>query len=520
MSRRKIYTMAVMGCALAILILASGGCSLSPVTDRYPSHALSASEANKTSLGQAVSKSKHDKEGTSGVYMMGDPQLAFASRMLLFERAEKTIDLQYYIWDADVTGTLMFEALLSAANRNVRVRLLLDDNGINELDDALYTLSNHPNIDVRIFNPFVQRQHKWLGYITHFTRVNRRMHNKSFTVDNVVTVIGGRNIADDYFGATQHVLKEDIDVLAVGDIVGHVSSDFDRYWASQSAYPITQLVNNEHKAVYSTAMLFPEQSNNPRRQEYITLIKQSSIIDTLAKGTLAFSWSEVKLISDSPQKTLNTNNDEDLLVAKLHEALGVPTKSVLIVSPYFVPTPKAVSHFTALAKQGIAVNILTNSMMATDVLPVHAGYAKHRKTLLNAGVSLFELKPTRADSNKLKDKLGPFGSSASSLHAKMFVIDDKRLFIGSFNFDPRSININTELGFIIYHEELTTQVNTQFAENIDSAAYALSLDESGDIVWHETVNGNLIAHTREPGSGVLNNFALSILSILPINSLL
>jgi len=520
MAMRNSLVISACGILMVLVVTVMGGCTLSPLENRTVTRALDAQESAQTALGQEISVIENTQNEKSGVYIIGDPQLAFAARILLSQRAEKTMDLQYYIWEADVTGTLMFETIVDAANRGVRVRLLLDDNGIEGLDDAFFVLNNHANIEVRIFNPFVQRKLKWLGYITHFNRVNRRMHNKSFTVDNVATVIGGRNIADDYFGATEHVLKEDIDVIAVGEIVSHVSTDFDIYWASLSAYPIDQLLNVKDDAQYSTGALFPSQLNNPERNAYIELIKESSIIDALTNGKLSFTWAKVDMISDSPTKTLHANQDEDLLVFKLHQVIGQPSQGVLIISPYFVPTKAAVTHFVELAEQGINVSILTNSMQATDVLPVHAGYAKHRKTLLRAGVSLFELKSTRANENRLKDKLGPFGSSASSLHAKLFAIDDERLFIGSFNFDPRSINLNTELGFVIHSNELTEQVNAEFAQHVRSAAYELVLTEDEDIIWKEIVDGELKYHESEPGLGIVSGVALSILSVLPIDSLL
>ena len=505
---------------LLLVTLVLGGCSLTPLTDRTHSTAITAAEADNTELGQAILAVKRKQQEQSGVYIMGDAPLAFAARALLAQRAQKTIDIQYYIWQADITGTMLLDALVQAAERGVRVRLLLDDNGITGLDDALLALNNHPNIEVRLFNPFVQRKLKWLGYLTHFSRVNRRMHNKSFTVDNVAVVVGGRNIADDYFGATKQVLKEDLDLIAIGDIVNKVSADFDLYWASDSAYPITLLVDSNNTDVYSTKRFFPDRLTDPNRQTYLDLISRSALIDDLANGRTAFTWTKVDMLSDSPAKTLSKHRKSELLAVKLRKALGEPQRSVIIVSPYFVPTRQSVAYFVDLAKSGVTVSILTNSMLATDVLPVHAGYAKHRKVLLAAGVLLYELKPAYSGTSKLKDKLSPFGSSASSLHAKMFAIDDKRLFIGSFNFDPRSININTELGFVIESAALTSQINKDFAQTVVSSAYQLRLNDNGDISWLEEVHGQTLEHNKEPGLGLLHKMALAILSCLPIDSLL
>src|SRR5690606_4307866 len=219
------------------------GCALPPLTDRTQSHVLPAAEARETRLGRTLAPTVDAHPGLSGIYPLADPLAAFAARALLAEAAERTLDIQCYIWHGDTTGLLLFKAVHAAAERGVRVRLLLDDNGIPGLDDELAALDTHPNIEVRLFNPFRVRTPKFIGYVTQFSQANRRMHNKSFTVDNQATIIGGRNVGDEYFGATQEVLFTDLDVLAVGPVVYDVSADFDRYWASGSAYPAASILS-------------------------------------------------------------------------------------------------------------------------------------------------------------------------------------------------------------------------------------------------------------------------------------
>ncbi|RIX71300.1 phospholipase D-like domain-containing protein, partial [Acidovorax cavernicola] len=231
-------------CRILLLAACCGltACGLPPLEGRTTSSALPASAAAQTPLGQALAPQAAAHAGLSGIYALSDPLEAFAARALLMRAAQQTLDVQYYIWHDDTTGALLARELLAAAGRGVRVRLLLDDVGTSGLDAQWSALDQHPQIEVRLFNPMAVRRPKALGYLTDFTRANRRMHNKSLTADNQATVIGGRNIGDEYFGATDGVLFADLDVLAVGAIVPEVSHDFDRYWASDSSYPVAALL--------------------------------------------------------------------------------------------------------------------------------------------------------------------------------------------------------------------------------------------------------------------------------------
>lgn len=505
---------------LTFTLINLGGCTLPSLDSRSDSTSLSIEEAQETLIGKAIYPIASQYPNKSGIRLLGNPKDAFAARILLALSAQKTLDLQYYIWQKDITGALLFETITKVAERGVRVRLLLDDNGINGLDDALAALNRLENVEVRIFNPFIQRRFKWLGFITDFSRVNRRMHNKSFTVDNSVTVIGGRNIGDDYFGATGGILRQDLDLVAIGSVVNDVSSDFDKYWASNSAFPIEEIVNTTKTSTYSTDEYMPSQLTNPKRDTYITALRNSSLVKTLLAKELSFEWKMAKMISDDPAKGLGKHKDDSLLFHKLTEIIGRPTSTVLLVTPYFVPTKEGVKAFAALAKQGVKITVLTNSMQATDVLPVHAGYAKHRKALLKAGVKLFELRSGAEPIDGNLKKLGPFGSSASSLHAKTFAIDSERLFVGSFNFDPRSMHLNTELGFVIESPSLAIQVENEFYQQAALTAYELSLNEDNKIQWTET-NGNIkTTHSTEPGMTIFSRAALSVLNLLPIDWLL
>jgi len=411
-------------------------------------------DTGDTRLGRAIATrvAEHPKE--SGVYPLRDAQEAFAARITLAKAAERSLDVQYYIWHADITGTLLFEALREAAARGVRVRLLLDDNNTAGLDPILAALNSHPNIEVRLFNPFAVRKPRVIGYLTDFSRLNRRMHNKSFTADNQATIVGGRNVGDEYFGATNGVLFTDLDVLAVGPVVNDVSDSFDRYWASGSSYSVDGLLPAVPPAGLAQLEAAAEEiRRSSAAVAYTNALRKSSIVSELVAGSVELEWARTQMLSDDPAKGLGLAPPETLVFFKLRETLGDASTRLELVSPYFVPTVSGVAWLTKQAKRGVAIQVLTNSLEATDVAVVHAGYAKRRKAVLEAGIILYELKRTaaklvdrRARRRNLQNRLG---SSGASLHAKTFAADGARVFVGSFNFDPRSAALNTEMGFVI-----------------------------------------------------------------------
>lgn len=494
-------------------------CSLPTLEGRSQSHALDRAESMSTQLGRGLAEQTASHPGQTGILPLVDAQGAFAARMRLAQAAQKTLDVQYYIWRNDVTGTLLLDALYQAAERGVRVRLLLDDNGTAGLDDTLATLAKHPNIEIRLFNPFAVRSPKALGYVTNFGRANRRMHNKSFTADNQATIVGGRNVGDEYFGASQGVLFADLDVLAVGAVVPDVSDDFDRYWASDSAYPVQRLLppktDEDLRAFASKAS---EKTHDPQADTYLAALHASKAVSEMVNGHPIFQWSKVSMVSDAPRKGLGLASDEELVIFRLKRVLGTPTSQVDLVSPYFVPTAAGVDAFTQLAANGVKIRVLTNALEATDVVAVHAGYAKRRKALLEAGIQLYEMR--RQAGGKPKERSGPFGSSGSSLHAKTFSVDRKRVFVGSFNFDPRSARLNTELGFIIENETLAASVQTAFDKRIPADSYEVHLDKDGKLYWIEQENGKAVRLDSEPGTGPLKRLGVGFLTLLPIEWLL
>ncbi|PJK09179.1 hypothetical protein CO608_06715 [Lysobacteraceae bacterium NML08-0793] len=449
----------------------------------------------------------------SGVYPLREGRDAFLARLALAEAAQQTLDVQYYIWHDDVSGHLLMQALYKAAERGVRVRLLLDDLNTGGLDGLLAAMNAHPNIEVRLFNPFMQRGFRPLGYLSDFFRLNRRMHNKSFTADGVVTVIGGRNVGDEYFGAGTGVMFADLDVAAVGAAARDVGQDFDRYWASESVYPAESIIS-EAPVAFDTA---PAQ--DAETQGYLKALAELPLARQLADGSLPLEWANTTLISDDPAKGLGKALPENTVLAHIGPVMGAAQNELLIVSPYFVPTQKGTDLLGGIARNGKQVTVLTNSLSATDVAAVHAGYAKYRKDLLHAGVHLFELKPDATVTGAEKGAVVG-GSSGASLHAKTFTVDNKTLFVGSFNMDPRSAELNTEMGFLIDSPTLAAQLADGLKQHQAEHTYSVALTPKGDLQWQTLENGQTAAFDTEPNSSVMTRFVVWVCSLLPIEWLL
>ena len=472
-----------------------------------------------TRLGKASLPMVQAHPGKSGVFALADGRDAFAARVLLADASERSLDIQYYIWNGDKTGTLLFEALRRAADRGVRVRLLLDDNNTAGLDIILAALNSHPNIEVRLFNPFMHRRWRALSFLTDFRRLNRRMHNKSFTADKQASIIGGRNVGDEYFDAGQGVSFVDLDVLAIGPVVKDVSADFERYWASDSSYPAERVLTRvSQTAIAEVTAAAARVERDPAAVAYMQAIASSKYVQQVLAGELPFEWSTVQMVSDNPAKGLGLARDEELMWTRLKQVLQTPRLELELVSPYFVPGEEGVEYFSALARQGIKVTILTNSLAATDVAAVHSGYARRRKPMLEAGVEIFEMEPEFSFAPTKAH--GPLGSSNASLHAKTFSIDRSRVFVGSFNFDPRSQRLNTELGFVIDCPAIAQSIADAFASIIPARAYKVRLNEVAALQWVEQRNGEEIVYDQEPRTGFALRAFVAMLSMLPIEWLL
>src|SRR3989449_2744054 len=418
---------------------------------------------------------------------------------------------------------MLFAALRRAADRGVQVRLLLDDNNTAGLDPVLAALDAHPNIAVRLFNPFRVRRWRLLGYLTDFKRLNRRMHNKSFTADGQVTVIGGRNVGDEYFDAGQAPWFVDLDVLAIGPVVSDVSRDFERYWASASSVPAARvLAGATATSIAGVAADAARAELHPDAAAYREALARSSFVRDLLAHRLTFDWAGTRMLSDDPAKGLGRAPEDALLWHRLEEILRAPMRELRLVSPYFVPGSAGVEALAVMARQGVKVAVLTNALEATDVTVVHAGYAQRRKSLLAAGITLFELKRGSSGSRKRVDWTGRSGSgsSASSLHAKTFAVDRSRVFVGSFNFDPRSARLNTEMGFVIDSAALAQKMEVVLSSRFLASAYEVRLSDTGQLYWIERREGEWVQHDTEPGTSFWQRLEVWLMSMLPIEWLL
>lgn len=456
--------------------------------------------------------------GLSGVQLLDDGPMSLAVRVLLARKASRTIEVQYYIWRDDAAGRMLFDELQAAADRGVRVRLLLDDFGSPGLDGRLAALAAHPLIEVRLFNPLRLRFARWVNFLFDFGRLNRRMHNKSFTVDGVATVIGGRNIGDEYFDPGHPGLFADLDVLAVGTVAACVAQDFERYWKAEAARPFAQVVRR------------PPVRKVRAGDEVLRRVYDDAVGDDKARAMIDeaedFDWAAVRMVSDDPAKVLGKVADDALPLAQLVALLGPVQQRLTLVSAYFVPTAEGAGLFGRLAQSGVEVSILTNSLRSTDVALTHAGYAPDRRRLIEGGVQLWEMKGKGGDRAALglvprslrRNGSGGtsfFRSSASALHAKTLVVDGARLFIGSMNFDPRSWRLNTEIGFVIECAALAGRVEAALAAGLPAFAWAVRI-EAGRLVWR----GRNAVHRTEPGTWWLLRAVIRMVGWLPVAWLL
>jgi putative cardiolipin synthase len=503
-----------------VAVLLAGCATLPPLDGRSTSRALDDTAA--TRLGRAVARDVAAHPGTSGIHPIPTPADAFAVRIVLASAADQSLDIQYYIWNGDQTGYLLYDAVWQAAQRGVRVRILLDDANTGGLDETIAALDAHPNIEVRLYNPLPMRSARLLNFAADFTRVNRRMHNKSFTADNQAAIVGGRNVGNEYFAAGEGVAFADLDVLAIGPVVREVSAEFDLYWNSPSAYPAALIVGQAPPdGARTLEEKFAQVRADPASVTYLEAVRKTPLVRELLQNDLALEWATAHVVSDDPAKTLDTRGRTDLLLlSELLPAIGSPTVSFDLVSPYFVPGEGGTAALVALASRGVRVRVLTNALAATDVAPVHAGYAKRRCTLLRAGVRLFELRPF-ASVEGIKPKSG-LGSSASvQLHAKTFAVDRARIFVGSFNFDQRSAHLNTEMGLVIDSPVLAQRLATALDADLASKTYEPRVASDGRCpVWIARTEEGTVTYDVEPESSAGQRALIELLQVLPIEWLL
>ncbi len=501
---------------------------LRPDYSRTPSTMLPAAADAPLAAYAIRLTAKHN--GESGVRLISDANEALLARIALADRARHSIDLQYYTFHSDATGELLADHLLAAADRGVRVRVLLDDLHVAGNDKVLLALDGHPHIEIRLFNPFLERKSSmWsMGkqFAGDFSRLNRRMHNKAFIADSSMAIVGGRNIGDEYFDASGNVNFRDLDVLVVGPVVPQIGAAFDTYWNSLQSFPVAAF---HHKALSpaEAASIREDVKSNER------LFSQSNYAQNLVTRVgdptrelpaSDWAWGAATYLADDPEKVNpTTSNDGLTIVPAIRAWTDSAQHQLTLINPYFLPGKRGVTYLQTLRDRGVEVHVLTNSLASTDAGDVYNAYASYRPPLLKMGVSLYELKPDAGGGHGGGSHFFGSSSGSSSLHAKAIVVDDSHAFVGSMNLDPRSLDLNTEDGVIIESPVLAKALLAIFADATrPTHSYSLLLDAStGRVYWEaQQSDGQVIRYDHAPETTWWRRFKVGLGDLLPIEHLL
>jgi putative cardiolipin synthase len=497
---------------LPAIVLAAGCASLP--TDYPKTESTALEDYQSTALGKRWAAAEAEHPGESGFALLRYGHNAFSTRIAMVDLAEKTLDLQVYIWELDETGRILAERLIRAADRGVRVRLLVDDMGLAAADKGVASIDAHPNIEIRIFNPFAHRGNSTLDFITDLDRVNHRMHNKIMIMDNGFAVVGGRNIGDHYFGVNQDTNFRDLDIAAIGPVVRDISKVFDHFWQGNWAVPIAALVDHPYtEADLKTVTAELQKTIAAGNYPYPTDEDSTALAEKITDAADIAIWAPGQVVWDDPSRLVETGEAGDM-IEMLHRKIENVQESFTIESAYFVVRDGGVERIKELVDSGVKVRILTNSLVSNDVLAAHAGHAKYRKRLLEVGAEVYEL---RADAGVIKKNWQ--GESRAGLHTKAMIFDEQTLFIGSFNLDPRSANINTEAGLYVESPELAAQLLAYMDEGIlPEHSYRLKLDDDGDLVWITEDDGVEVRYDKDPLSTFGQRFMSGFIGILPMES--
>ncbi|WP_373854964.1 phospholipase D family protein [Acinetobacter gerneri] len=512
------------------LVLTLPACSTLPKQTPQPIQYAFDTDTSHTELAQIVTPLKEKNSDLTGFHVLYDPLEALAARIHLIEKSQKTLDLQYYIWDNDKIGALALYKIIQAADRGVKVRLLIDDNNAKSMEGIYLALSQHQNIEVKLFNPYRFRSVRPIDMVLDLKRINRRMHNKSFIADNQVALIGGRNMTNQYYNASDNYQFSDVDVMLVGQAVDDISHSFDEYWNNSYAYNVQNIVNsNKHRLrYYDLKEQLEKNYDDITTQNYLNLSNKSNDFENWLEHNVQLDWVKAEIVKDSPDKIRAKAKKEEHLNFQLTKNLEKPEHSVDLISAYFVPEKKGAERLNDLAQEGVQVRVLTNSFKANDVFLVHAFYQKYRVDLLKHGVELYEFLPAIDAANLNSNteeisksvKISLKGLSRSSLHAKLMALDEKQVFIGSFNFDPRSANLNTEIGVILNSPPLARAVHNTMDANLKKYAYKLVLNPDNQINWIKNVPNGTKIYNKEPRMKWWQRAGIKMISWLPIEGMM
>ena len=510
------------------------GCATLPPGASYPKTASSAlAQPEQTRLGRQFADAARRNPGASGFRMLAVGVDGFLARVQMIDAAERTLDLQYFIFRTDETGKLLAAAVLRAADRGVRVRLMLDDGETKPGDEQMAALDAHPQIEIRVYNPFAYRGSslflRGLEFSFNSARLDYRMHNKLMVVDNSIALVGGRNVGDQYFQIDPESQYADDDVFAAGPMVQRLSATFDEFWNCALAIParaLTKGMTSEAAlAKYREVLTAHRQQVKADGMDYSTRIASGEPLASILSGKLPLIWARAQLVYDSPDKK---SVDKGEMVGRLmHKPVAAAVADVqselLMISPYLIPGDEGMQLFAELRKRNVTVRILTSSLEATTVILAQAGYMKYRVPLLEMGAELYEIRSLLGNSRGSGQtaSISRFGNY--SLHAKLFVLDRQRLFVGSMNFDQRSMHLNTEIGLIIDSPELAQQAARRFeamASPPNSYQVLLQPRDGGrppELIWRTQEQGKLVDYDREPARNNAQRLQVKLLRLVAID---
>jgi putative cardiolipin synthase len=528
--RRRVRR-AVAALGLAVIVTLTSAACTTPRPDVPRPFSQAWPRPEETVLGREFEQQLAGHPGKSGFYPLASGMDAFTVRASLAETAERTLDLQYFIVHEDTTTQFLLYRVLRAADRGVRVRLLIDDLDAAGRDFDLASFAAHPNIEVRAFNPFASRGPLGLSQLLDFlgdpARLNRRMHNKLWIADNAMAIVGGRNLGDEYFDAHGEVNFADLDILAAGSVVRDISRSFDDYWNSEWAVPIEALVAAPLGAAQLAAFerILEARLDGFRDSDYARALRETHLGFRLRSGQLPLIPADAIALYDPPAKISGSGADaapRQIFASRMRPIVDTVQREVILISPYFIPSDEGIAVLGAVARRGVRVRILTNSLASTDYVPLaYAGYARLRARLLAAGLELYEMRPEPRDAGGSRR---PLASSGAYLHTKAVVVDRRHVVIGSMNLDPRSRLYNTEVAVLLESSELGARLGTLFEEAV-RPTHAFRVERAGrgqetELVWITEEAGKEVRYDREPLAGFWRRLLAKLLGAFAPEDLL
>lgn len=553
-----IQTIGISTC----LLLSITACSTLPPQQSVGSESsvVPAISHHSSTLKRQLAPLRQQYPHLTGYHLLINPEEALSARLSLIERAEHSIDVQYYIWENDEIGSLLFDALLKAGDRGVKVRLLIDDNNAKNIEEVLLVLSSHQNIEVKLFNPYRFRKYRAVDMVLDTKRINRRMHNKSLIVDGELSIIGGRNIANQYFNLGQKFQFADIDVLLAGVANDEVQQAFNEYWSHDYAYDVHQIVKTKHHDIdnenYRLKLnTYFTHLKHSQDEKYLKIQQNKRIFSEWQKNQFTLQWVDAKVFVDSPEKVRKAVDKTQYVLPQIMKNIPQPTQQLDIISAYFIPQQQGLNYLQQLEYSGVDVRIITNSLHSTDVKGVHAYYSPYRKPLLESGVQLYEFLPIiniddfiqqhiqyskslpnyeqKSSSLNKKTKKNkqpkisleqqPYrsflsGSSNASLHAKALIVDKQFVFVGSMNIDPRSFYYNTEIGVLLNSPHLANHLHQNINDTVNQYTWHLMLNAQQQLRWVRpaTANTPAVEYQQDPYSSRWHRFLNGLLRTLPL----